>query len=151
MDAEAPADTRERILRTAVALFAQRGYQRTSLRLIAEQLGLTKAAILYHFPAKADILSALADPLVDDIDAALRSAAQLDPTWARWAAIEGWVDAMLAHRDLLTAFYRDLSVIAQEPLARWVHLLERTNAVVAWPECRTAGTRPRRAGDRHAR
>lgn len=140
MDAEAPADTRARILRTAVALFAEHGYQRTSLRLIAEQLGLTKAAILYHFSAKVDILAALTDPLVNDIDAALRAAARLDPRRARWAAIEGWLDAMLAHRVLLAACHRDLSVIAQEPLSRWVLLLDRTNEIVAGPD---AGPRER--------
>ena len=56
----------------------------------------------------------------------------------------------MRRRDLLTAFYRDLSVIAQEPLARWVHLLERTNTIVAgrMPD---RGNVSRRAGDRHAR
>ena len=94
MDAEAPADTLERILRTAVASFAQRGYQRTSLRLIAEQLGLTKAASWHHFPAKADILSAwLFSRWSMTSTPTLRSAAQLDPTWGARAAIEGWVDA----------------------------------------------------------
>jgi AcrR family transcriptional regulator len=140
MDADAPPDTRARILRTAVELFAEHGYQRTSLRLIAEQLGLTKAAILYHFPAKAAIVAALTEPMIDDMDAALRTAARLDPTRARWAAIEGWLDVMLSHRALLTAFYRDLSVIAEEPLTRWVLLMERTNEIVAGPD---AGPRER--------
>jgi AcrR family transcriptional regulator len=140
MDVEAPPDTRARILRTAVALFAEHGYQRTSLRLIAEQLGLTKAAILYHFSAKADILAVLTAPMVNDIDAALRAAAQLGPTRARWAAIESWLDALLAHRALLTALYRDLSVLGQEPLSHWVALLERTNEIVAGPN---AGPRER--------
>src|SRR5271154_7251580 len=52
-------DTRERILDIALDLFTTQGYETTSLREIAEQLGFSKAAIYYHFASKADILLAL--------------------------------------------------------------------------------------------
>ncbi|MGH2865760.1 MAG: TetR/AcrR family transcriptional regulator [Solirubrobacteraceae bacterium] len=48
--------TRERILDIALALFTERGYDKTSLRDIAERLGTTKAALYYHFERKQDIL-----------------------------------------------------------------------------------------------
>ena len=48
--------TRERILDAALTLFADRGYDATSMREIAEQLGMTKAALYYHFDSKADIV-----------------------------------------------------------------------------------------------
>ena len=44
--------TRERIQQTAIALFSEHGYEHTSLREIAEQLGVTKAALYYYFPNK---------------------------------------------------------------------------------------------------
>src|SRR6185437_10733990 len=40
-------------------LFIEQGYDKTSLRQIAEPLGFTQAAIYYHFAAKEDILVAL--------------------------------------------------------------------------------------------
>ena len=52
-------DTRERILDVALDLFIEQGYDKTSLREIAEPLGVTKAALYYHFAAKEDILLAL--------------------------------------------------------------------------------------------
>ena len=52
-------DTRERILDVALDLFVEKGFDQTSLREIAEQLGVTKAALYYHFPSKGDILIAL--------------------------------------------------------------------------------------------
>src|SRR5271155_153935 len=52
-------DPRERILDVALDLFIEQGYDKTSLRQIADQLGFTQAAIYYHFAAKADILIAL--------------------------------------------------------------------------------------------
>jgi AcrR family transcriptional regulator len=56
---EEPATTRERILDIALELFSDQGYDKTSLRQIAERLGFTKAAIYYHFASKGDILMAL--------------------------------------------------------------------------------------------
>jgi AcrR family transcriptional regulator len=49
-------DTRARIQQVALELFAEQGYERTSLREIAERLGVTKAALYYHFRSKEDIV-----------------------------------------------------------------------------------------------
>jgi len=54
---DAPTDTRGRILEAARRRFADQGYEATSLREIAEDLGVTKAALYYHFPSKVDILA----------------------------------------------------------------------------------------------
>jgi AcrR family transcriptional regulator len=57
-DPAAPS-TRERILDIALDLFIEQGFDKTSLRQIAEQLGFSKAALYYHFASKGDILMAL--------------------------------------------------------------------------------------------
>src|SRR5580692_10977479 len=54
-----PGSTREKILNIALDLFTEHGYDKTSLREIADELGLTKAALYYHFERKEDILLAL--------------------------------------------------------------------------------------------
>ena len=51
--------TRERILDAALTQFADKGFEATSMREIAEQLGITKAALYYHFDSKADIVRAM--------------------------------------------------------------------------------------------
>ncbi|HEY1740323.1 MAG TPA: helix-turn-helix domain-containing protein, partial [Acidimicrobiia bacterium] len=56
-------DTRGEILAVASELFTDKGYDATSLREIAERLGITKAALYYHFPSKEDILRALLEPI----------------------------------------------------------------------------------------
>lgn len=53
--------TRERVLDVALDLFVEQGYDKASLREIAEQVGFTKAALYYHFASKTDILMALHD------------------------------------------------------------------------------------------
>ncbi|MBE1500837.1 AcrR family transcriptional regulator [Amycolatopsis lexingtonensis] len=52
-------DTRERIQRVALELFAEQGYEGSSLREIAERLEVTKAALYYHFRTKEDIVTSL--------------------------------------------------------------------------------------------
>jgi len=58
-------DTRERILDTALDLFIEQGYDKTSLREIAERVGVTKAALYYHFASKDQIFRTLVEPLLD--------------------------------------------------------------------------------------
>ena len=53
-------DTKERILETALELFAQRGYLGTSMSDIAQRLGLTKAALYKHYTGKQEILDQIA-------------------------------------------------------------------------------------------
>ncbi len=55
----APSSTRERILDVALDLFVRKGYAETSLREIAAELGVSKAALYYHFESKQAILLAL--------------------------------------------------------------------------------------------
>ena len=52
-------DMRDQILQVALDLFTKQGYDKTSLREIAERLEVTKAALYYHFASKEEILSAL--------------------------------------------------------------------------------------------
>jgi AcrR family transcriptional regulator len=54
-------DTRSRVQKVALELFAEQGYEKTSLREIAERLGVTKAALYYHFKSKEDIVHSLTD------------------------------------------------------------------------------------------
>ena len=52
----------------ALELFAEQGYEKTSLREIAERLDVTKAALYYHFKTKEDILVSISDDLIRPID-----------------------------------------------------------------------------------
>jgi AcrR family transcriptional regulator len=74
MDEAGPAprrDTRARVQKIALELFAEQGYEKTSLREIAERLGVTKAALYYHFKSKEDIVHSFSDDYFNDIDVLL--------------------------------------------------------------------------------
>jgi AcrR family transcriptional regulator len=57
--------------KVALELFAEQGYEKTSLREIAERLGVTKAALYYHFKSKEDIVHSLTDDYFAELDALL--------------------------------------------------------------------------------
>jgi AcrR family transcriptional regulator len=68
-------DTRSRIQEVALELFTEQGYEATSLREIAEELGVTKAAVYYHFKTKDEIVASLAELWAAEMDGLL--------TWVR--------------------------------------------------------------------
>ncbi|KOX25051.1 MULTISPECIES: TetR/AcrR family transcriptional regulator [unclassified Streptomyces] len=64
----ARGNTRQRIQDVALELFAEQGYEKTSLREIAERLDVTKAALYYHFKTKEDILVGIFEDLTRPMD-----------------------------------------------------------------------------------
>jgi AcrR family transcriptional regulator len=61
-------DTRSRLCQLALELFAEQGYEKTSLREIAERLGVTKAALYYYFKSKEDIVRSLVEDYFAEMD-----------------------------------------------------------------------------------
>jgi TetR/AcrR family acrAB operon transcriptional repressor len=53
------AETRERILEAALNVFSKKGYSRTTFVNIANEIGLTKGAVYWHFKTKPDLLAAM--------------------------------------------------------------------------------------------
>ena len=53
------ADTKERILMTALRLFARDGYEAVSVSAIAGELGMTKGALYKHYRNKRDIFDSI--------------------------------------------------------------------------------------------
>ncbi|MEU7854016.1 helix-turn-helix domain-containing protein [Nonomuraea sp. NPDC049141] len=90
------SQTRADIQEAALSLFTERGYDATSMREIAEQLGITKAALYYHFDSKeavirslfTDHLRALED-LLDWAAAQPRSPQLASELLGRWLTLSG--------------------------------------------------------------
>lgn len=58
-------DVREQILDAATRLFAAQGYGATSLAAIADDVGIRKASLLYHFPSKDALHQAVLDQILE--------------------------------------------------------------------------------------
>lgn len=117
MDQEV-TDTRARIQAVALELFTAQGFEKTSLREIAERLDLTKAALYYHFPSKAELFRSLVLPAKDDIDAMLEEAEAADVVPPR-RLLESYFDLLCAHRRVFLSMVRDASGLAHVDLEAW--------------------------------
>jgi AcrR family transcriptional regulator len=108
-------ETREKILDVALELFAQNGYDKTSLRDIAERLGITKAALYYYFERKEEILLELhlrmhqfGSDMLDQIEQVPDGPARL----AAWPAmLDRLMEFMIANRELMSLHHRNPSAI----------------------------------------
>lgn len=116
-ETEPASDTRERIQSVALDLFTRQGFAKTSLREIAERLGVTKAALYYHFPSKAELIRSLVMPMMDDIDAFLESAEGADAVVPR-QLFESTFDMLYRHQAVFQALMTDASGFAHMGLER---------------------------------
>lgn len=69
-----PSETSDRILDAALAAFGTRGYEATSLDMLAAELGVTKQTILYWFASKEGVLDAVVDRSALELAGALEAA-----------------------------------------------------------------------------
>lgn len=91
--------TRQQILATAQRLFGEIGYEATSIQMIADEMSLTKAAVYYHFRAKADIRHALMLPGKQRIEALLDEAEAIRGRRARIEHVAaGFADYLVQNR-----------------------------------------------------
>ena len=96
----------------ALDLFIEQGFDGTSLRQIAEQLGVTKAALYYHFASKDDILLALHMRLHEFGRDALMQMGEEPVTLEQWGALlDQVVDQMLAQRKLFLMHERNQAAL----------------------------------------
>ena len=68
-----PGYDREQILRVAVDLFIEQGYDATSVSQLAERLGLTKSALYHHFASKEELLSLALEQALGGLEAVLQT------------------------------------------------------------------------------
>lgn len=99
---------RDRVVTVAVELFAEHGVQGTSLQMIADRIGVGKAAVYYQFRSKDEIVLAVLRPVFDDVARLIEAAESLPHSESRRAAaIEGVVDLMVRQRNAAFPFRRD--------------------------------------------
>lgn len=55
------------ILEISYRLFAEHGFEKTSMSMISKELKMTKPALYYHFPSKQSIINALFDEICTNI------------------------------------------------------------------------------------
>ena len=130
MPRQTAADTRAEIRAVAAELFAQRGFEQTSLREIAERLGITKAALYYHFPSKNELMASLVEPLIEGLRLLAEDVERDAPQDPR-RIVEEFYEICVRHRLVLRGLVRDVHAVQElDILPVMVHWRERVDAVL---------------------
>lgn len=102
-----PGHDRDHVLRTAVALFNEQGYEATSIADLAERLGVTKAALYHHIDSKEQILEGALEEALGGLEAALDAALERPTAADRLTAvIRGAVHVLTARQPQVTLLLR---------------------------------------------
>jgi AcrR family transcriptional regulator len=102
-------DTYDTILQVARRLFVQQGYTATSMRQVAEEAGIGKATIYYHFPDKETIVMALLEKNLGQMDEALKIVgAEADPRRRIQIAAEVSIGFLFESADIMQIVRREV-------------------------------------------
>ncbi|MQY26859.1 TetR/AcrR family transcriptional regulator [Nocardia aurantia] len=125
--------TKEAIREAAIELFSDKGFEQTSLREVADAVGITKASLYYHYASKQDLLLAIVDPIIDDLHAVADGLDDVEhgPAGQR-AVLTRQVRAMLRHRRTVLMFVRDTTAIARAIANRDEELQDARMRVCRW-------------------
>jgi len=125
-------DVSTQILDTANRLFAERGYDATSLQVIADEVGIRKPSLLYHFPSKDELRLAVLGRLMQHWNEVLPRLLEVATTGEdRFESLVGEVigffredpmRARLLYREILDR-PEELGEQLREFLSPWISLL----------------------------
>lgn len=137
-------------MEAAIDLFTEQGFDKTSLREVAERVGVTKAALYYHFRSKEDLLSSLIERVhgisghgLDVLELLAPQKGSVDRQ-AILAALEALLDQVLAQRRVFGLMERNRTAIEALDERDPKHLEEHKKLQRQWTDFTSNGDIPLR-------
>ena len=126
-------DTRTRLIEAAIDLFTRHSFAGTSLQMIADELGFTKAAIYHHFRTREQLLAAVLEPILDELRTVVESAEAKRTAHARAEhMLTGYAALAVRNRGLVAVLAADPSVATVlNERSEWGDLIKRQLALLA--------------------
>jgi AcrR family transcriptional regulator len=133
LEKPAVTDTRQRLIDVAVDLFTRHSFAGTSLQMIADELGFTKAAIYHHFRTREQLLGAVLEPMLEELRTIVDAAETRRTAHARAEyMLSGYAALAVRNRGLVAVLAADPSVagvLIERP--EWGDLIRRQLALLA--------------------
>jgi AcrR family transcriptional regulator len=114
---------RERALRAASDLFRAHTLAGTSLQMIADRLGVTKAAIYHHFRSRDEIVRALMQPVLEDVAEGVERVRALPVDDRPEAARDVYADILTTHRRVIGVLVADRAAMESRTSEDVEHLI----------------------------
>lgn len=110
--AEPATEPSRRFVDAALDLFIEHGYNGTSLQMIGDRLGVSKAAVSYHFKSKEELLAAVVAPAFSDLSTLLDEAEAVRRESARRReALHAYIDYLIRQRRVASWLSRDVGAL----------------------------------------
>lgn len=107
-----PSAAQARIISAALELFARNGVGGTSLQMIADTIGVTKAAVYHQYSTKGEIVLAAAEAELERLEAIICTAeAEPSRVRARRTLVTGMIDLAVAHRRTVSTILNDPVIV----------------------------------------
>jgi AcrR family transcriptional regulator len=113
---------RREVIATAARLFAERGFQETSMSDLTEATGLAAGGLYHYISGKDELLFSICDELLDPLLERAReiAAAGAPPAEQLRAVLQVWLEHIASHQDHMLVFAQERHVIEREPQWRRV-------------------------------
>jgi len=104
-----PEETKMKLLESAVAEFAQHGFQKASLRRICANAGVTTGALYFFFQDKEDLFQSVISPVTDSLLSVLQAHYQAELAGTVTQATDASADIQ-AGADILEVYYSNKTI-----------------------------------------
>ncbi|WP_245974531.1 TetR/AcrR family transcriptional regulator [Thermomonospora umbrina] len=118
------SERREHLVRLAAGLFAEKGFQATTVRDIAREAGILSGSLYHHFDSKESIVDEILSGFLDEVMTAYRRVveAHRDPRETLAELIRAACDALEPHRAAITVMQNDWCRL--QAMERFAYLTE---------------------------
>jgi AcrR family transcriptional regulator len=119
---------RSEVVAAAAELFAERGYDGTSMSELTEATGLAAGGLYHYIESKDDLLIAICDELLEPLLGQAREivATEVPPARQLRELVEAWVAHVVTHRNHMLVFTQERQAIEGQP--RWRHVRAQRKA-----------------------
>lgn len=138
--AREPQDRRERILNSAAALFARKGVAATTVREIADEVGILSGSLYHHFESKEAIVDEVVSSYLEDLRARYKQvlAGEADPRTRLHDLVVASLEVVEAHPHATEIYQNDVNYLSQ--FERFAYLKNAGKEVQAsWLDVINAG------------
>jgi AcrR family transcriptional regulator len=127
-----PTVAQGRVIQAALELFAEHGISGTSLQMIADAIGVTKAAVYHQYNTKDGIVLAVAEVVLTRLEAAVtRAEGERSRARSRALLIAGMVDLAVETRGMASVLQQDPVMLRfLEEHAPFRRVMQRVNRVL---------------------
>lgn len=113
---------RREVVAAAARVFAERGFQATSIGDLTEATGLAAGGLYHYISGKDELLFSICDELLDPLLGRAREilAAEAPPAEQLRSLLHAWLEHIATHRDHMLVFAQERQAIEREPQWRRV-------------------------------